>query len=116
MRLSSMHNPHSDGPDIDALTATMVDRLMSKFSSLKIVLFGSRTREDAEASSDIDVAQLLAKDSVAYRSICHHSQQAAGKALKAGLVIDRKSPPRTHNLETLRRLMVRDRKSLLNWA
>ena len=59
MRLSSMHNPHSDGPDIDALTATMVDRLMSKFSPLKIALFGSRAREDTEASSDIDVLVVL---------------------------------------------------------
>ena len=60
------------------------------------------------AQEDIDVAQLLVRDGVAYRSICYHSQQAAEKALKAGLVIDGKSPPRTHNLETLRRLMMRD--------
>lgn len=44
------------------------------------------------AREDIDAAQLLAKDGVAYRSICHHSQQAAEKALKAGLVIDGKPP------------------------
>ena len=64
------------------------------------------------AQEDIDVAQRLAKDGVAFRSICYHSQQAAEKALKAGLVMDGQSPPRTHNLETLRRLMVQDG----NWS
>ena len=59
------------------------------------------------AREDIDVAERLAKDGVALKSVCYHSQQAAEKALKAGLVIDGKSPPRTHNLETLRRLMTR---------
>ena len=59
MSLASMHSPHSNGPDIDAMTATMVDRLTSKFNPLKIVLFGSRARGDAKASSDIDVLVVL---------------------------------------------------------
>lgn len=54
------------------------------------------------AQEDIDVAQLLVKDGVAYRSICYHSQQAAEKALKAsGRYPDPNPPPTAEEAMTM---------------
>ena len=59
MRQASKHSQHPHGPDIDAMMAAMVNRLTSEFSPLKILLFGSRARGDAEASSDVDLLVVL---------------------------------------------------------
>ena len=46
---------HDDAATIDAVIATMVDRLVVGFEPNRIVLFGSRARGDARAQSDVDL-------------------------------------------------------------
>lgn len=58
------------------------------------------------ASEDLDVAErLLRDDRVAVRHVCWLSQQAAEKAIKAALTLDRVTFPFTHDLDALRNLL-----------
>ena len=58
------------------------------------------------AAEDLDVAQcLLATDGAPPRHACFHAQQAAEKALKAALVLERIDFPRQHDLDALRNLL-----------
>ena len=43
------------GVEIDTTVREIVDRIVSGFSPLKIILFGSRARESAAADSDVDL-------------------------------------------------------------
>jgi HEPN domain-containing protein len=56
----------------------------------------------ARAGDDLRLAEhIAATHDLAPWSACHHAQQAAEKALKAALVHDAISPPRTHDLDGL---------------
>lgn len=56
----------------------------------------------ARASDDLRLAEhIAATPELASWSACYHAQQAAEKALKAALVHDAISPPRTHDLDGL---------------
>ena len=58
------------------------------------------------ADEDLDVAErLLRDDRVAVRHVCWLSQQAAEKAIKAALTLDRVTFPFTHDLDALRNLL-----------
>ena len=58
------------------------------------------------AREDLDVAQrLLATDETPSRHVCFLSQQAAEKALKAGLVLEEMDFPFRHDLDALRNLL-----------
>ena len=58
------------------------------------------------AAEDLDAARrLLADRSSAPRHVCWHSQQAAERALKAGLVLEGIDFPFTHDLNALRNLL-----------
>ena len=55
------------------------------------------------ADEDLDVARRLMRDDrVAVRHVCWLSQQAAEKALKAALTLDKVGFPFTHDLDALR--------------
>ena len=43
------------GVELDTTLREIVDRIVSGFSPLKIILFGSRARESAAAHSDVDL-------------------------------------------------------------
>ena len=45
--------------EVDAVVATMVDRLAGRFNPDRILLFGSRARGDATESSDIDLLVVM---------------------------------------------------------
>ncbi len=58
------------------------------------------------ADEDLDAAQrLLADRSSAPRHVCWHAQQAAERALKAALVLEKIDFPYTHDLNALRNLL-----------
>lgn len=58
------------------------------------------------ATEDINAAQCsLATDGAPPRHACFHAQQAAEKALKAALVLERIDFPRQHDLDALRNLL-----------
>lgn len=55
------------------------------------------------AKSDLALARVvLANDDLPPYHACYHAQQAAEKALKAGLTLMDIDPPRTHSLDSLR--------------
>lgn len=59
------------------------------------------------AEEDLDAAQcLLATDGATPRHACFHAQQAAEKALKAALKLERIDFPRRHDLDDLRNLLL----------
>lgn len=53
------------------------------------------------AYSDLEIARVKEVPKVLLETLCFHAQQAAEKALKAVLVANGISFPRTHNLRTL---------------
>ena len=55
----------------------------------------------AYAESDLAVAGGADRPGVLTETLCFHAQQAAEKAIKAGLVAGGAEPPRTHDLEML---------------
>ncbi len=58
------------------------------------------------AGEDLDVAErLLRDDPVAARHVCWLAQQAAEKAIKAALTLDKVTFPFTHDLDALRNLL-----------
>lgn len=55
------------------------------------------------AASDLALARLVVSTGqVALHHACYHAQQAAEKALKAGLALIDIDPPKSHNLDSLR--------------
>lgn len=60
----------------------------------------------AYAQQDINVAQeLLAADNNYTNAVCYHAQQAAEKALKAGLIFAQIDFPFVHDLTVLKNLL-----------
>lgn len=59
------------------------------------------------ALGDLEAARSKSGRHVRARHVAFHAQQAAEKALKAALVLDSVDPPRTHDLDELRRLLPR---------
>ena len=47
------------GTDIDAIVATMVERIADRFDPERILLFGSRARGDARDWSDVDLLVVM---------------------------------------------------------
>ena len=47
------------GTDIDAIVATMVERIADRFDPERILLFGSRARGDARNWSDVDLLVVM---------------------------------------------------------
>ncbi len=56
------------------------------------------------ARQDLRMAELALTDEL-YNQVCFHAQQCAEKALKAWLVHQGKTPPRTHSLSDLLSLL-----------
>ena len=59
METNKIPGSNLDALGINAMTAAMVERLVGEFNPLKIMLFGSRARGNANSSSDIDVLVVL---------------------------------------------------------
>jgi HEPN domain-containing protein len=53
------------------------------------------------ARSDLELARINRPDEVLFEELCFHAQQAAEKALKAVLIAEGISPPKTHNIRML---------------
>jgi HEPN domain-containing protein len=56
------------------------------------------------AGEDLQMAELAMQEAI-YNQVCFHSQQCAEKALKGLLVLQGKTPPRTHLLGDLLTLL-----------
>ncbi|MFH1077429.1 MAG: HEPN domain-containing protein [Pseudomonadota bacterium] len=59
------------------------------------------------ASQDLQMAELALTDEI-YNQVCFHSQQCVEKCLKGMLVNQGKTPPRTHSIVDLLRLLPYD--------
>lgn len=57
------------------------------------------------AVEDLGAGRVLAESGAPRRQVCAMAQQAAEKALKAGLVVVGIDPPKTHNLGRLRNML-----------
>ena len=50
---------HESPADIDAIVATMTERIAERFAPERIILFGSRARDNAKAGSDVDLLVVM---------------------------------------------------------
>jgi HEPN domain-containing protein len=72
------------------------------------LLLGEAGRWLRYAEEDLDTSMKLAADRAPARQVCALAQQAAEKAIKAGLVSLGIDPPKTHNLGRLKGLLEDD--------
>ena len=71
----------------------------------------SRNPDDwyGRAKEDLEIAEILFKETPHYGAVCFHSQQAAEKALKGALLIHGARPKKTHSTALLLKEVARFR-------